>query len=174
MRVSAWTRQQQQYEISWIQPSQASLMVWGAISSAGTLHLICMSESITAVSYTKMLEEEFFQSDEYELPVNYIWMHDNAPPHRAKFTQQFLENKRISVLNWPAHSPDLNPIENVWGILQEKLYAGGRSFSNTTELWEEICEQWKKVPNEVVKNLYNSMPKRCCDVIQQNGQRIKY
>lgn len=173
-RLSAWTRDHQRYNISRIQPSQASLMVWGAISSTGTLQLVCTTEKINAQTYTEMLEDEFFHGDTYDLPANYVWMHDNAPAHRAKHTQEFLENKGISVLKWPPHSPDLNPIENVWGILEERVYTGGRSFSNTTDLWEVMCEEWKKIPTEMISNLYSSMHRRCCDVLLKNGQRIKY
>lgn len=174
IRISAWSASHQQYEISQIQPSRASLMVWGAISSSGTLQLICTSESITAQTYVNMLEEEFFSQLEYDLPEDLIWMHDNAPPHRANFTREYFEGKQMEVLKWPPHSPDLNPIENVWGMLQKKVYEGGKTFRNTTELWEELSIQWRQIPNQTIRNLYNSMRKRCCDVLQANGQRIKY
>ena len=101
-------------------------MVWGAISSVRTLHLLCVDKSITAESYINMLEVGFFDNLDYDLPVDFIWMHDNAPAHRVCSTQEFLENKGIEVLQWPTHSPDLNPIENIWGILSKKLYQHGK------------------------------------------------
>lgn len=172
IRISAWTAAHQRYEISRIQPSQASLMVWGAISSIGTLHLLCTDPSITAQTYVDMLEQDFFLNMEYDLPDGMIWMHDNAPPHRARHTQEYFERKGIEVLKWPPHSPDLNPIENCWGILTQKLYEHGKSYRNTTELWEALSVKWREISHQTIRNLYNSMQKRCSDVLCANGQRI--
>lgn len=172
--VSAWSLQHQRYEISRIQPSRASLMVWGAISSVGTLHLLSTDPSINAQSYVNMLENDFFHVMDYDLPDNVIWMHDNAPAHRAAHTKEYFERKGIEVLQWPARSPDLNPIENVWGILSQKVYANGRTFSNKEDLWEAVSAEWRQIRHETIKNLYDSMPKRMVDVLQANGQRIKY
>ena len=48
-------------------------------------------------------------------------MHDNAPCHTAKRVKQYLTEENIKVMNWPAHSPDLNPIENLWHIIGEQV-----------------------------------------------------
>ena len=172
--ISAWSLRHQRYEVSVIQPSQASLMVWGAISSLGTLHLLCTDPSITAATYVDMLENDFFNAMDYDLPADMIWMHDNAPAHRAAHTKEYFERKGMEVLQWPARSPDLNPIENVWGILSQRVYAHGKTFNNTTYLWEAVSAEWRQIKQETIKNLYNSMPKRMVDALQANGKRIKY
>ena len=172
--VSAWSLRHQRYEVSVLQPSRASLMVWGAISSVGTLHLLCTDPSVTAESYVNMLERDFFDVMDYNLPDDVIWMHDNAPAHRASYTREFFQRKGMEVLQWPARSPDLNPIENVWGILSQRLYCDGRTYHNTTELWEAVSVEWHQIGQETIQNLYNSMPRRMMDVLEANGQRIKY
>ena len=48
-------------------------------------------------------------------------MHDLAPCHKAKVVSQFLESNQVNVLPWPGNSPDLNPIENIWGIVKERI-----------------------------------------------------
>ena len=58
--------------------------------------------------------------------------------HTAAATKAYLEEQGINVITWPALSPDLNPIENIWGIMCQKLYANGKSYHNTNELWEAI------------------------------------
>jgi len=68
VHISAWMAAHQHYEISRIQPSQANLMVWEAISSVGTLHLLCTDPSITAQTYVDMLDQDFFNNMEYDLP----------------------------------------------------------------------------------------------------------
>ena len=85
-------------------------MVWGAIAKNGGLHLICMEESINHDSYVDMLENDFFSEVNESLPDDFIWMHDNAPPHVAQKTK---ERKGINTMEWLPMSPDLNPIENI-------------------------------------------------------------
>jgi len=48
-------------------------------------------------------------------------------------------------MDWPACSPDLNSIENVWGILSHAVYRGGRKFESASELRTEILLQWNFV-----------------------------
>ena len=77
-------------------------------------------------------------------------------------------------MKWPAKSPDLNPIENLWGILARHLYKNGRQYNSITELTAAIKESWDSIPDETLKNLVNSMQKRFIMVLQKKGIRISY
>ena len=66
-------------------------MVWGAISKNGSLSLICMEGKITADAYIDMLENDFFNKVDEQLPDDFIWMHDNATPHVVIKTKRYLE-----------------------------------------------------------------------------------
>ena len=46
---------------------------------------------------------------------------DNAPVHKSEVVRNFLAQEQWEVLDWPAYSPDLNPIENIWAIFKKKL-----------------------------------------------------
>ena len=145
-------------------------MVWGAISKSGGLRLICMEGKINADAYIDMLENDFFNMVEENLLEDFIWMHDNAPPHVATKTKEYLEWNGIITMEWPPMSPDLNPIEYVWSLLQKEVYKEKKVYKNTTDLWNAIMAAWHVLPLETFQNLYNSIPGRIIKVIEGKSE----
>jgi len=70
----------------------------------------------------------------------FVFQHDCSPPHRAKSTQAFLKQKNVEVLPYPGNSPDLNPIENLWNILKNKIKSINYNFAE--ELWKLCQDEW--------------------------------
>lgn len=172
--VSIWTESKENpFEMVETTP-KGGLMVWGAISKSGSLRLVCMEGSINAETYVDMLENDFFNMVEDNLPDDFIWMHDNAPPHVALLTKGYLERKGITTMEWPPMSPDLNPIENIWSMLQKEVYKEKKVYKNTTDLWDAIVSAWHAIPLEVFQNLYDSIPGRLIKVLEEKGERISY
>ena len=102
----------------------------------------------------------------------FIFQHDNDPKHTSKKTKQFLKDNNVTTLEWPPNSPDLNPIENVWKILKERVY---KCKSKTSEEFvKNINKEWKNIESSILKSLINSMPNRIQDVIDNNGDNIMY
>ena len=75
----------------------------------------------------------------------------------------------IKTLNWPAYSPDLNPIENLWGILCNNLYCNNKQYENTDELINAIKEEWQKIDQNMLKDLVKSIPNRLVEVVKNKG-----
>jgi len=75
-------------------------------------------------------------------------------------------------MDCPARSPDLNPIENVWGILVRKVYRNNRQFETVAELKTAIEAAWMEVEPETIKNLIFSMPNRIFQLISKHGNQI--
>ena len=75
---------------------------------------------------------------------------------------------------WPAQSPDLNPIEQLWNHLKRKLNAYSTYPSGILELVERIPAEWKEIPASVCMNLVESMPERVEVVVKAKGGYIKY
>ncbi|CAF4779721.1 unnamed protein product, partial [Rotaria socialis] len=99
---------------------------------------------------------------------------DNAPIHRAKVNLAWFKSKRINVLPWPSLSPDLNPMENLWGILARKVYAGGKQFRTKEQLKTTIIKFWEEISIEQLRALVKSKPERIFEVIKLNGAKTKY
>ena len=75
-------------------------------------------------------------------------------------------------MEWPAVSPDLNPIENLWGILARDVYRNARQFQTKEQLKEQVMRSWADIGSATLENLVNSMPKRCRDVKRAKGGSI--
>ncbi len=101
-----------------------------------------------------------------------IFMLDNAPCHTAKRVRQFLETENMEIMKWPAQSPDLNPIENLWKILTDKVMA--KKPTTVTELWKRLEEEWTKITPEQCERLVMSCGHRCPEVIQNNSLYTSY
>ncbi len=103
---------------------------------------------------------------------DFIFQQDLAPAHSAKATSTWFKDHGIPVLNWPANSPDLNPIENLWGIVKRKMrYARP---NNAEELKATIRATWALITPEQCHRLIDTMPHRIAAVIQAKGAPTKY
>ena len=138
----------------------------------GRLH-ICEG-MVNATKYAAVLETKLLASARSLFPDEY-WMFqdDNAPCHRAKLVKRWMQSHRVVQMNWPAQSPDLNPIENLWHRINEII--AKNKPSNKRELIENIIQAWYHiVTREELRNLVQSMPRRCKAVIQNKGFPTKY
>ncbi|GFY00410.1 transposable element Tcb2 transposase [Trichonephila clavipes] len=82
-----------------------------------------------------------------------VFMDDNATCHRTLAVQDCLDSEGIQRLVWPAHSPDLNPIENVWDALGRQV--AGRNYppTNKNTLIRALTEEWDKLPQQLLDNV---------------------
>ena len=126
--------------------------------------------TIDSKKYINMLEKRIMPFKEE----NMHFQHDNAPPHKAKITQEVLMNSKISVLEWRLFSPDINPIENIWWIFKQKV----QQCNSTTleELQVAIMDIWQNDAslNEACKAVIDSMPRRIRALERSRGGFIKY
>ena len=102
-----------------------------------------------------------------------IFQQDGAPPHRAKCTLHFLQEKRVTTLPWPGNSPDFNPIEHVWAHMGRRVRARGNP-RNVDELWKWVQEEWDLTPMTLIESLYKSLPSRLSEAIGNSGGSTHY
>lgn len=149
-----------------------SVMVWGMISSEGVGPLVRIYGRVNAETYKQLLQQHVIESLRLSPNQPSIFMQDNAPCHKAKKVISYLEEEEIRVMDWPAQSPDLNPIENVWKMIGER--AQTRNPQNQNHLWDLLKEEWEKINPEFCKKLIQSCGRRCSEVIKNKGMFTKY
>ncbi|KAG6583134.1 putative retroelement [Phytophthora cinnamomi] len=103
-----------------------------------------------------------------------VFQQDNASIHTSGATKEFLKEENVDVMDWPAQSPDLNPIENMWGVLARAVYAHGRQFQTREDLIETIKASWAAIGQDLITKLVESMPKRCIAMLELHGAKTKY
>lgn len=104
-----------------------------------------------------------------------MFMHDNAPAHSAKKTRVFLRTMGFqgdNLMKWPASSPDLNPIENLWAIIKRDVFLNGRQFSSKIALWNAVQVAAKGIKPDTIKKLTQSTTGRIFKVIENDGSYI--
>ena len=97
---------------------------------------------------------------------------DNAPSHVSTKALEFYEKNKIERIEWPAKSPDLNPIENIWAIVKRELEK--RKVTKQAEIIENIQEIWKKLDQEIIRNCIDSVTGRIMKWIELKGDRTGY
>ncbi|GFW73900.1 transposable element Tcb1 transposase [Trichonephila clavipes] len=97
-----------------------------------------------------------------------IFQQDNARPHVARIFQRFFINHQIELLPWPARSPDLSPIGNMWSMVAQRLTQITPPFATSDQLWQRLNAAWSAVPQEHIQSLFESMPRRVAAVISSN------
>jgi transposase len=122
--------------------------------------------------YTDMLSAHFVPRARALFGNDYVFAQDNAPCHKSKAAMDFFREKQVELLPWPAGSPDLNPIENMWAILKENV---AKRFPKTKEQLEAIAkDEWEKIPQETVRRTVMSIPTRISQVLEREGGKCDY
>jgi transposase len=150
-----------------------SIMVWGCFNWKGVGNIHVIPGIMTKEVYLDLLENNLMSSKrKLRLQNNFIFQQDGDPKHTAKIVSEWFTKNRIKKLDWPAQSPDMNPIEHLWTIIKRKVRE--RAPTNKTELEKVLREEWELLDKDTMKKLVESMPQRVAEVIKARGGHTHY
>ncbi|GFX53754.1 transposable element Tcb2 transposase [Trichonephila clavipes] len=151
------------------------VLVWGGImlGSRTDLH-ICDAGSVNGTLYCNEILLPYVRLFRGAMGLQFLFMDDNAPCHRTVAAEQLLESEDIERMDWPARSPDLNPIEHVWDFLGRRLAARTLPPVTIRELRLELQDEWAAMPQQLIDTLILSMGRRCETYLAVRGDHIPY
>lgn len=152
------------------------MMLWGCITYYGVGDACWIPGILNAQGYVDVLNSYVLASRNwYRMDrARFIFQQDNARVHTADVVKDFFARTRITVMNWPANSPDLNPIEHVWAYIKYHLDQLPEHPKTMKELWDRVQDIWTSIPLEFIQNLYESLPTRMKMVCKNRGGHTKY
>lgn len=151
-----------------------TLMGWGAFCFNGVLPLMKITSRMNSEDYQKTLIAGLLPNATLLAGDNWKFQQDNASIHVSNATKSFLSSNEVDIITWPACSPDLNPIENLWGHIVRQVYKNNRQYKSVDELWNSVQDSWFSIEPEYLQNLINSMKSRIFAVIKLNGTQTHY
>ncbi len=142
-----------------------SVMIWAVMSSAGVGPLCFLKSTVNAAIYQEILEHFMLPSaDKLYGDADFIFQQDLAPAHTAKGTKSWFNDHGVTVLDWPANSPDR--------IVKRKMR--DTRPNNADDLKATVKETWASIPPQQCHKLITSMPRRIEAVIKAKGAPTKY
>lgn len=149
---------------------QRGIMVWGAIAYDSTSPLVRIQGTLNAQRYVQNVLRPVAILYLQGLP-NAIFQQDNARPHTARISQHALRG--VQMLPWPAYSPDLSPIEHVWDVIGRRLQTLPLPRTDD-QLWQMVEREWRTIPQDTIRTLIDSVPRRVSSCIAARGGPTSY
>uniref|UniRef100_K3X8L8 Tc1-like transposase DDE domain-containing protein n=1 Tax=Globisporangium ultimum (strain ATCC 200006 / CBS 805.95 / DAOM BR144) TaxID=431595 RepID=K3X8L8_GLOUD len=123
-------------------------MARGGISARGTTALAILSDRQGSFNYQQTLTTHLLPFGDEVYEGNYVFQHDIASIHTSRAIQAFLQDVNVKVIKWPALSPDLNLVENVWGKFVRAVYRGGRQYNSVDKLGVAVLLEWSRLDQD--------------------------
>jgi transposase len=150
------------------------VMFWGGIGAHGLTPLVLIEERMDSDMYQRVIRDYLLPNTHDICGDHFTFQQDGAPCHRSNSTRAFMQRRNVTLLDWPAYSPDMNIIENLWGYLTQVVYKDGKQY-RSKRLLEDACrDAWDEIDQDYIDSLFNSLPNRIRELIDANGGPTSY
>ena len=177
-RLRVWRRTGERFAQNCVQPvvqyRGGSVMVWGGISETGKTDLVHIQGNLNGQRYRDEVVQPHVLPYAQRIGQGFVLQDDNARPHRARVVNDFLQQNGIQRMEWPACSPDLNPIELLWEQVGRALTARMVPGTTLAQLPAILTDAWTSITQASVARLINSMRRRCIACINAHGGHTRY
>lgn len=142
--------------------------IWGGISGFGTTAAKIYTENMNGHLYCDVLQHELKKFiTKIPKKTKMIYQQDLAPWHTSDIVKEKIAKLKLNVLDWAPKSPDLNPIEMLWSILDKKL--ASKPIYSKQALKDRLQEEWNNIDQDLCIKLVESMPERIRKCLAAKG-----
>ncbi|GFX00436.1 transposable element Tcb1 transposase [Trichonephila clavipes] len=128
----------------------AGWLVWGGIILGSRTDLHVQSVTMAGHIYRDVILEQHVRLFRGATGAEFLFMDDNARPHQSNIVDECLEWEDITRMDWPAYSPDLNPIEHVWVMLGRRIAARQSPPTSLPELRRALLDEWCNISQDPI------------------------
>ncbi len=178
-RVRIWHKEHESMDPSCLVStvSDGGVIVWGIFSWHILSPLVPIKHRLNTTVYLSIVADHVHPFNDYSVPSSDgYFQQDNAPCHKAQIISDwFLEHdNEFTLLKWPPQSPDLNPIEHLWDVVEREIHIMDVQTTNLQQLCDAIMSIWTKISEECFQHLVESMPRRIKEVPKAKVYLIKW
>lgn len=177
-RTRVWRRQGERYHDVNVMTHDhfggGSLLVWGGMAMSYRTPLYQVQGNLNGVGYRDDILRPLVLPALEAMGTGAILQDDNARPHRARVVNNFLQQQEVIRMDWPARSPDLNPIEHLWDVLGRRLRENHPPAADLNQLFMFLEQEWQAIPQMTPRTLVQSMRLRCLECIEANGGHTRF
>ena len=171
-QITAMDKRNSKTNLKLIPRHTPKIHIWGGISERGATPVHIFKQNFNSEAYCNVLNEVLIESADVLYPDGWKLQEDNSSIHKSKFSTAYKKFRDISCIDWPANSPDLNPIENLWGVLRHRIQVRAPKTIQDVERFVKV--EWESFDPNFIYNFTKSMKRRCTLVIDSKGKKINY